>query len=29
VLRGETAALAATSLWMAIAGDWHNSLARG
>ena len=23
ILRGETAAIAATSLWMAIAGDWH------
>ena len=29
ILRGETAAIAATALWMAIAGDWHNSLARG
>ena len=28
ILRGETAAIAATALWMAIAGDWHNSLAR-
>ncbi|MDG2002104.1 MAG: 16S rRNA (uracil(1498)-N(3))-methyltransferase [Novosphingobium sp.] len=23
ILRGETAAIAATSLWMALAGDWH------
>lgn len=29
ILRGETAAIAATALWMAIAGDWNNSLARG
>jgi 16S rRNA (uracil1498-N3)-methyltransferase len=29
ILRGETAAIAATALWMGIAGDWHNSLARG
>jgi 16S rRNA (uracil1498-N3)-methyltransferase len=28
VLRGETAAIAATALWMGIAGDWNNSLAR-
>ena len=28
ILRGETAAVAATALWMGIAGDWHNSLAR-
>lgn len=28
ILRGETAAIAATALWMGIAGDWHNSLAR-
>ncbi len=27
ILRGETAAIAATALWMGIAGDWHNSLA--
>jgi 16S rRNA (uracil1498-N3)-methyltransferase len=27
ILRGETAAIAATALWMATAGDWHNSLA--
>lgn len=29
ILRGETAVIAATALWMGIAGDWHNSLARG
>ena len=29
ILRGETAALAATAVWMGVAGDWHNSLARG
>lgn len=29
ILRGETAAIAATALWMGIAGDWNNSLARG
>lgn len=28
ILRGETAAIAATALWMAVAGDWNNSLAR-
>ena len=28
ILRGETAAFAATALWMGVAGDWHNSLAR-
>lgn len=28
ILRGETAAIAASALWMGIAGDWHNSLAR-
>ena len=28
ILRGETAAIAATALWMGIAGDWHKSLAR-
>jgi 16S rRNA (uracil1498-N3)-methyltransferase len=28
ILRGETAAIAATALWMGIAGDWHNSLAQ-
>ncbi|VWX52771.1 16S rRNA (uracil(1498)-N(3))-methyltransferase [Novosphingobium sp. 9U] len=28
ILRGETAAIAATALWMAVAGDWHNSLAQ-
>ena len=28
VLRGETAAIAATALWMGIAGDWNKSLAR-
>jgi len=28
ILRGETAAIAATALWMGIAGDWNNSLAR-
>ena len=27
ILRGETAAIAATALWMGVAGDWHNSLA--
>lgn len=29
ILRGETAAIAATALWMAVAGDWQNSLAHG
>lgn len=29
ILRGETAAIAATALWMGIAGDWNESLARG
>lgn len=29
ILRGETAAIAATALWMGIAGDWQNSLAHG
>lgn len=29
ILRGETAAIAATALWMGVAGDWHKSLARG
>jgi len=29
ILRGETAAIAATALWMGIAGDWNNLLARG
>lgn len=29
ILRGETAAIAATALWMGVAGDWNNSLARG
>ncbi|MBB4859406.1 16S rRNA (uracil1498-N3)-methyltransferase [Novosphingobium chloroacetimidivorans] len=28
ILRGETAAIAGCALWMAFAGDWHNSLAR-
>jgi 16S rRNA (uracil1498-N3)-methyltransferase len=28
ILRGETAAIAACALWMATAGDWHNSLAQ-
>jgi 16S rRNA (uracil1498-N3)-methyltransferase len=28
ILRAETAAIAATALWMAAAGDWNNSLAR-
>ena len=28
ILRGETAAIAATALWMGVAGDWNNSLAR-
>jgi len=28
ILRGETAAIAGCALWMATAGDWHNSLAR-
>lgn len=28
ILRGETAAIAATALWMGITGDWHNSLAQ-
>lgn len=28
ILRGETAAIAATALWMGVAGDWQNSLAR-
>lgn len=27
ILRGETAAIAGCALWMATAGDWHNSLA--
>jgi 16S rRNA (uracil1498-N3)-methyltransferase len=27
ILRAETAAIAASGLWMATAGDWHNSLA--
>lgn len=27
ILRGETAAIVATALWMGISGDWHNSLA--
>lgn len=29
ILRGETAAIAATALWMGVAGDWHKSLAPG
>ena len=29
ILRGETAAIAATALWMGVAGDWHKSLAQG
>lgn len=29
ILRGETAAIAATALWMGVAGDWHKSLALG
>lgn len=29
ILRGETAAIAATALWMGVAGDWNKSLARG
>ena len=29
ILRGETAAIAATALWMGISGDWNKSLARG
>jgi 16S rRNA (uracil1498-N3)-methyltransferase len=29
ILRADTAALAATSLWMAAAGDWHSPAARG
>ena len=29
ILRGETAAIAGSALWMGIAGDWQNSLARG
>ena len=29
ILRGETAAIAAAALWMAVAGDWNKSLARG
>lgn len=28
ILRGETAAIAGCGVWMAAAGDWHNSLAR-
>lgn len=28
ILRAETAAIAAIALWMGVAGDWHNSLAR-
>lgn len=28
ILRGETAAIAGCAVWMASAGDWHNSLAR-
>ncbi|MBL8656863.1 MAG: 16S rRNA (uracil(1498)-N(3))-methyltransferase [Altererythrobacter sp.] len=28
ILRGETAAIAATALWMGVAGDWQYSLAR-
>lgn len=28
ILRGETAAIAGCGLWMAVAGDWHNSLAQ-
>ena len=28
ILRGETAAIAGVALWMATAGDWHNSLAQ-
>lgn len=28
ILRGETAAIAGCALWMAVAGDWQNSLAR-
>lgn len=28
ILRGETAAIAGCALWMAMAGDWNNSLAR-
>jgi 16S rRNA (uracil1498-N3)-methyltransferase len=27
ILRGETAAIAGCALWMALAGDWNNSLA--
>ena len=29
ILRGETAAIAATALWMGLSGDWQKSLARG
>lgn len=29
ILRGETAAIAATALWLGVSGDWQNSLARG
>ena len=29
ILRGETAVIAGAALWMGVAGDWHNSLARG
>lgn len=28
ILRGETAAIAGSALWMGTAGDWHNSLAQ-
>jgi len=28
ILRGETAAIAGVGLWMAVAGDWHISLAQ-
>lgn len=28
ILRGETATIAGVALWMAVAGDWHNSLAQ-
>lgn len=28
ILRAETATIAAIALWMGVAGDWHNSLAR-
>ena len=27
ILRGETASIAATAIWMSLAGDWNNSLA--